>query len=105
MVMGTIIGATLFTGVFLGMGGGDVVTNLVMSMGFLGKWGIFFMMMLIVFILGFLIDWIGIVYITFPIFLPIAIKVGFDPVWFIIIRAVNLQMSFLTPPFGYSLFL
>lgn len=104
MVMGTIIGATLFTGVFLGLGCGDVVTNLVMSMGSLGKWGIFFMMMFIVFILGFLIDWIGIVYITFPIFLPIAAKVGFDPIWFIIILAVNLQMSFLTPPFGYSLF-
>ena len=104
MVMGTIIGATLFTGVFLGLGGGDVVTDLVMSFESLGKWGIFFIMMLIIFILGFLIDWIGIIYITFPIFLPIAAQVGFDTVWFIMMLAVNLQMSFLTPPFGYALF-
>lgn len=104
MVMGTIVGATLFTGVFLGLGGGDVVTNLVMSFESLGKWGIFFIMMFIVFGLGFLIDWIGIVYITFPIFLPIAAQVGFDPIWFIMMMAVNLQMSFLTPPFGYALF-
>jgi TRAP-type mannitol/chloroaromatic compound transport system permease large subunit len=57
-----------------------------------------------VFIMGFLIDWIAIVYITFPIFLPIAAKLGFDPIWFIIMIAVNLQVSFLSPPFGYALF-
>lgn len=104
MVLGTLIGATLFTGVFLGLGGGDVVTELVMSFESMGKWGIFIIMMAIVFFLGFLIDWIGIIYITFPIFLPIANQVGFDAVWFIMMMAVNLQMSFLTPPFGYALF-
>jgi len=104
MVMGTIIGASIFTGVFLGLGGDEVVTNIIMSLEGLGKWGIFAMMMLIVFLLGFMIDWIGIIYITFPIFLPIASQVGFDQTWFIVILAINLQMSFLTPPVGYALF-
>lgn len=104
MVMATMIGASLFTGVFLGMGGGDVVTDIIMSFSGFGKWGIYFIMMLIVFILGFMIDWIGIIYMTFPIFLPIAAQLGFDPLWFVVMIAVNLQMSFLTPPFGYALF-
>jgi len=85
------------------MGGGKVLTSFILGLG-LGKWGTFFLMNLIVFILGSLIDWIGIVYITFPIFLPIAVELGFDPLWFVVILAVNLQTSFLTPPFGYALF-
>jgi len=104
MVMATIIGASIFTSVFLGLGGGDVVTEIIMSMQGFGKWGIFAMMMFIIFILGFLIDWIGIIFISFPIFLPIAADLGFDPTWFVVILAINLQMSFLTPPVGYSLF-
>jgi len=104
MVMAVIIGATCFTGVFIGLGGGDVVTDLLMAFDFMGRWGIFAVMMIIVFILGFMIDWIGIIYITFPIFVPLAKTLGFDPLWFIVIVAVNLQMSFITPPFGYALF-
>jgi len=104
MVMAIILGASIFTAVFIGLGGGQVVTDLVMSVDFLGKWAVFGVMMLIVFILGFLVDWIGIVYITFPIFLPIAAHLGFDTLWFVIMMAVNLQMSFLTPPVGYALF-
>jgi tripartite ATP-independent transporter DctM subunit len=104
MVMTIIIGASIFTAVFLGLGGGDVVTETIYQFGFLGKWGMCGIMMFMVFIMGFLIDWIAIVYITFPIFLPIAAKLGFDPIWFIIMIAVNLQVSFLSPPFGYALF-
>ena len=104
MVMATIIGASIFTGVFLGLGGGDVVTDVILSMEGYGRWAIFAMMMFIIFILGFLIDWIGIIFISFPIFLPIANQLGFDPTWFVVILAINLQMSFLTPPVGYSLF-
>jgi tripartite ATP-independent transporter DctM subunit len=103
MVMIILVGATCFTGVFMGMGGGKVLTSFILGLG-LGKWGTFFLMNFIVFILGSLIDWIGIVYITFPIFLPIAEQLGFDLVWFVVILAVNLQTSFLTPPFGYALF-
>lgn len=61
-------------------------------------------MMIIVFILGALIDWIGIIYITFPVFLPIAEQLGFDLLWFVVLVSVNLQNSFLSPPFGYALF-
>ncbi len=104
MVMATIIGASIFTGVFLGLGGDEVVTDIIMSLEGFGRWGIFFMMMLIIFLLGFMIDWIGIIYISFPIFLPIAQQLGFDQTWFIVMLAINLQMSFLTPPVGYALF-
>ncbi len=104
MVMTIIIGASVFTSVFLGLGGGDVVTDSIWKFSFLGKWGMCGIMMLMVFMMGFLIDWIAIVYITFPIFLPIAAELGFDSIWFIIMIAVNLQVSFLTPPFGYALF-
>ena len=96
MVMATIIGASIFTGVFLGLGGGDVVTDVILSMEGYGRWAIFAMMMFIIFILGFLIDWIGIIFISFPIFLPIANQLGFDPTWFVVILAINLQMSFLS---------
>jgi tripartite ATP-independent transporter DctM subunit len=103
MVIMILCGATCFTGVFLGVGGGDVVTSFVLGLG-LGKWGTFWVMMAIVFFLGMFIDWIGIVLICFPLFLPIAKELGFDLIWFVIMMAVNLQASFLTPPFGYALF-
>lgn len=103
MVIVILVGATCFTGVFLGLGGGDVVEQFIMSVG-LGKWGTFIVMMIICFLLGMFIDWIGIVMITFPLFLPIATQLGFDNVWFVVTIAVMLQDSFLTPPFGYALF-
>ena len=102
MVLIVAVGATCFTGVFLGTGGGNVVSEFILSMG-MGKWGIFLVMMLINFILGMFIDWLGIVMITFPIFVPIASSLGFDKLWFVVISAVMLQNSFLTPPFGYAL--
>ena len=70
----------------------------------LGKWGVLVVMMLMVTVLGMFIDWIGILFIVIPIFTPIAIELGFDPLWFAIVTCVNLQMSFLTPPFAYSMF-
>ncbi len=103
MVLIILVGATCFTGVFLGLGGGDVVKDFILGTGF-GKWGTFAAMMLILFVLGMFIDWIGVVMIVFPIFLPIAAELGFDKLWFVVIMAVMLQDSFLTPPFGYALF-
>jgi tripartite ATP-independent transporter DctM subunit len=103
MVITVLLGATCFTGVFLMFEGGDVVQNMILGLGW-GKWGTFIIMMLICFVLGMFIDWIGIVMITFPIFLPIAAELGFDKLWFVVIIAVMLQDSFLTPPFGYALF-
>ncbi|MBI5967909.1 MAG: TRAP transporter large permease subunit [Deltaproteobacteria bacterium] len=104
MVMLILVGASCFTGVFLGIGGGQVLTDFIITLGMGNKWLILGIMMAIVFILGALIDWIGIIFITFPVFLPIAEKLGFDQLWFVLLLAVNLQNSFLTPPFGYALF-
>ena len=103
MAMMIIVGASCFTGVFLGVGGGDAVKTFILGIG-LGKWGTFIIMMIILFLLGMFIDWIGIVMIVFPVFLPIAQELGFDMLWFVVIIAVMLQDSFLTPPFGYALF-
>jgi len=96
-------GATMFTGAFLKLGGGEVVTNLLLSTPG-GKWGVFALIMFIVFILGMFIDWIGILFIMVPLITPIGDTLGFDPVWFAIMVCVNLQMSFMTPPFAYSIF-
>lgn len=103
MVMMILLGATCFTGVFMGVGGGSAVSSFILGLNF-GKWGTLAVMMFVIFLLGMFVDWVGIVYITFPIFVPIAVKLGFDPLWFVVLAAVNLQSSFLTPPFGYALF-
>ncbi|WP_024336538.1 TRAP transporter large permease [Desulfotignum balticum] len=103
MVMMLFIGGKFFSAVFLSMGGGDVVANLLIGSG-MNEWIILFIMMFIVFIMGMFIDWAAILLVTVPIFLPIAIELGFDPLWFSLLLCVNLQTSFLTPPFGYALF-
>ncbi len=103
MVIIIIVGATCFTSVFLGLGGGSAMVNAILGLN-LGKWGTYILIMVIYVILGCFIDWIGIVMITFPIFLPVAQHLGFDRLWFVSMLAINLQMSFLTPPFGYALF-
>ncbi|MBW2208466.1 MAG: TRAP transporter large permease subunit [Deltaproteobacteria bacterium] len=103
MVVIILVTASCFSSVFMGSGGGDVVQELILESGF-GKWGMFIIMMIILFFLGMFIDWIGIILICFPLFLPIAADLGFDKIWFIVIMAVMLQDSFLTPPFGYALF-
>jgi TRAP-type mannitol/chloroaromatic compound transport system permease large subunit len=68
------------------------------------KWTFLFLVMLIIFILGFFIDFFEITYIIVPIIKPVAEVIGLDPLWFAILIAMNLQTSFLTPPFGFSLF-
>ena len=93
-----------FTGVFIGVGGDDVVKGLILGTPG-GKWGAFFIVMFLVFILGFFLDWIGIVFIMVPIITPIAAAYGFDPVWFAIMVCVNLQTAFMTPPFAPAIFL
>jgi tripartite ATP-independent transporter DctM subunit len=103
MVMMLFIGGKFFSTVFLSMGGGDVVADLLIGGG-LSKWTALLIMMLIVFIMGMFIDWAAILLVTVPIFMPIAMELGFDPLWFSMLMCVNLQTSFLTPPFGYALF-
>jgi tripartite ATP-independent transporter DctM subunit len=103
MVLFVAIGASLFTVVFITLGGSEYLTGLVMSMPG-GKWGALAFMNIVVFVLGMFIDWIGILYLCVPVFIPIGIKLGFDPLWLSIVISVNLQMSFLSPPFAYSIF-
>ena len=100
-----LIGAMSFAyvGVFIGAGCADVIEEFILSAPF-GRWGAFGAIMLIVFILGFFIDWIGIVFIMVPIVAPYATALGFDPVWYGMMLVVNLQMSFMTPPFAGSIF-
>jgi len=96
--------AFAFTGIFISSGGGDVVKRVVMAAPG-GKWGIFFIIQFTIFILGFFIDWIGIVFIMVPIMTPIAAALNFDQVWFAIMVCVNLQTAFMTPPFAAAIFI
>jgi tripartite ATP-independent transporter DctM subunit len=92
-----------FVGIFISAGCGDVVASVILSAPF-GRWGAFVAVMFIVFILGMFIDWIGIVFIMVPILAPIGPELGFDPLWFGMMICINLQMSFMTPPFAVSIF-
>ena len=103
MVMLLFVSGKMFSTVFMDIGGGDVVSDLLVGSG-LSKWTALGIMMLIIFIMGMFIDWAAILLITVPIFMPIAMDLGFDPLWFAMLMCVNLQTSFLTPPFGYALF-
>jgi len=100
------IGATsfAFVGVFLSLGCGEVLTNVIMSAPG-GRWGVFFTVMFIMFILGMFIDWLGILFIVVPIISPLALLLDFDPVWFGIMICVNLQMAFNTPPLAGAIFI
>lgn len=103
MVMALFIGGKVFSVIFLSIGGGDVVADVLLGMD-VSPYVVLLLMNLVVFILGMFIDWAAILLVTVPIFTPIAQDLGFDPLWFAMILCVNLQTSFLTPPFGYSLF-
>jgi len=103
MVFFIIIGADIFNSVFLFLGGGALIKSMLMSLPF-GKWFVLSVMMFILFILGFFISWQGLLFIVVPIFLPVATNLGFSPLWFGILICLNLQMSFLTPPFAYAIF-
>ncbi len=103
MVMMLFIGGKFFSTVFLSMGGGDVVADLMIGSG-LNRWAVLFIMMFIVFIMGMFIDWAAILLITVPVFMPIVMELEFNPLWFSLLMCVNLQTSFVTPPFGYALF-
>ena len=103
MVFIILFGAAAFTGVFMSLDGDQIIANWVLGMG-IGKWGAFAIMCVIVFVLGMFIDWLGIVMIVFPIFLPIMDQFGFDRLWLVAVTATLLQTCFMTPPFGFALF-
>ena len=103
MVFLILVGATAFGLVFRGMGGDDIVEQIFTGLPG-GEWGFLFVSMLLIFFLGFFLDFIEICFIVVPILAPIAAIMGIDLMWFAVLIAVNLQTSFLTPPFGFSLF-
>ncbi|WP_292656455.1 TRAP transporter large permease subunit [Nitratifractor sp.] len=103
MVFAILVGATAFSMVFIYSGADEIVENFMTQLPG-EKWGFLILTMAIIMFLGFFIDFFEISYIVVPILLPIAQKIGIDPMWFAILIALNLQSSFLTPPFGFSLF-
>ena len=103
MVFGIVIGAQLFSLVFRGFGGDDIVHEILTGLPG-GAIGAMFVVMAVMFIMGFFLDFIEITFVVVPIVAPILLQLDLNPVWLGVMIAVNLQTSFLTPPFGFALF-
>jgi tripartite ATP-independent transporter DctM subunit len=111
MIFFIIVSATCFAYVYRSLGGDDVVEHVILNAG-LDSWGLLFLIMALTFMLGFFLDWIEITLIVLPVFAPLVASMSFGDhiateniiFWFIILMAINLQTSFLTPPFGFALF-
>lgn len=116
MVLWIIFGATVFVGFYILQGGQQFVSDLILGTG-LGPYGILLLMMIILVFLGMFLDWVGILLLAVPIFIPIVVQLEFAglfglpgvdaaevALWFGVLYLVNMQMSFLSPPFGYALF-
>jgi tripartite ATP-independent transporter DctM subunit len=111
MIFFIIVSATCFAYVYRSLGGDDIVEHLILNAG-LDSWGLLILIMAITFCLGFFLDWIEITLIVLPVFAPLVAGMDFGDhiatnniiFWFIILMAINLQTSFLTPPFGFALF-
>ena len=116
MVLWIIFGATLFVGFYVVNGGQEFVNETIAGTG-LGPYGVLILMMVILVILGMFLDWVGILLLAVPIFIPLMKTMSFDgvfglpgvspqelPLWFGVVYMVNMQMSFISPPFGYALF-
>jgi TRAP-type mannitol/chloroaromatic compound transport system permease large subunit len=103
MVFVILLGASVFSLVFRGLGGDDIVEEVLHSMPG-GAFGAMLVVMALMFVMGFFLDFIEIVFVVVPIVGPILLVMGLDPIWLGVMIAVNLQTSFLTPPFGFALF-
>ena len=103
MVFMILIGASIFSLVFRGYGGDRLVHELLLDLPG-GVFGAMLIVMLLMFLLGFVLDFIEITFVVVPIVGPILLTMGIDPVWLGVMIAINLQTSFLTPPFGFALF-
>ena len=116
MVLWIVFGATMFVGFYIVNGGQEFVRDTLVGFG-LGPYGILVVMMFILVVLGMFLDWVGILLLAVPIFVPLSKTLAFDgifglpgvapaevPLWFGVVYMVNMQMSFLSPPFGYALF-
>jgi tripartite ATP-independent transporter DctM subunit len=111
MILGVLVGATVFSMVFVGLHGDDMIENAILSFDF-GPYGTLALLLAVIFVLGFFLEWVEISFIVLPLFAPIVAALDFglgissqqQLLWFAVLVAVNMQTSFLTPPFGYSLF-
>ena len=103
MIMAVLLAGTLFTGVFIGGGGINTANTLIQDMN-LSPWMLLSMMMFVIFLSGFFLDWISIVLIFIPIFTPLVKAAGFDPIWFCILFLILIQTSYLTPPMAPAIF-
>lgn len=103
MIFATILTASIFSLVFIGLGGEEHIKQILESMPG-GATGALLFSMILIFILGFFLDFVEITVILLPLIAPVLIMMGHNPIWLAILIAVNLQTSFLTPPFGFSLF-
>ncbi|NVK24565.1 MAG: TRAP transporter large permease subunit [Gammaproteobacteria bacterium] len=103
MIFMILIGASIFSLVFRGFGGEELIHSLFSEMPG-GKFGAILIVMVVIFLLGFILDFIEITFVVVPLVAPVLFMMGVDPVWLGIMIALNLQTSFLTPPFGFALF-
>ena len=103
MIMLILLGGSLFTGVFAATGGMGVMRDLLDAVN-LGPWGLLFLFLGIVFLAGFFLEWISILLIFVPLFMPFVIGAGFDPLWFCMLILVMIQTSYLTPPMAPAIF-
>jgi tripartite ATP-independent transporter DctM subunit len=103
MMMMILAGGFMFSGVFLGMGGGAITEKILMGLP-IGRIGILILFLLIAFLSGFVLDWASILLIFIPIFSPIIDKLGFDPVWFGVLFIMMIQTSYLSPPMAPAIF-
>ena len=98
-----VLGAKCFTHIYIAIGAIDLVEGLIMGMG-VNRWIVVIVMQIILIFLGMFLDPLGIMLIATPIFVPVIISLGFDPVWFGILFTINMEMAYITPPFGFNLF-
>ena len=103
MIFSILIGASIFSLIFRGVGG-DLLVDQIFEMMPGGRYSALLFILLAIFLFGFILDFIEICYVIIPLVAPPLLMMGFDPVWLGILMAINLQTSFLTPPFGFSLF-
>jgi tripartite ATP-independent transporter DctM subunit len=103
MIMLVLTGGTMYTGVFLGLGGAQVSERLLQAMH-LSPWATVGLFLFLAFLAGFVLDWISVLLIFVPIFVPIVIKMGFDPIWFSTLFFIMIQTSYLTPPMAPAIF-
>jgi tripartite ATP-independent transporter DctM subunit len=103
MIMWIALGGFWFSSVYQAIGASKFVSDILIG-GNLGPWTVIIIMQMIFFFLGCLMDPSGIIFVTMPIFFPIIMKLGFDPVWYGVLFIVNMEMAYLTPPFGVNLF-